>query len=585
MKNTDLTKEQLLEQITAQQNRIFNLEKTLSAKSQAEIALETSQNNLSAILENHADGIVIVNTEGIVLYVNPAAEKLFSRNKADFIGSPFGFPISTEQATNNLTIKNGNSFIEVELRSVQVVWHMEPAYQLSIRDITDHKQAEKKMQVLSTDLQLIFKNMINAFVVWESVFDKNGKYVSFCFGQFNDSYAQISGLKQEDVLGKDVFEVWPTTEQSWVKTYGEVAVTGIPKTFDMFHEPTNGWYHCNAYRPSDSTEQICVIFEDITKRRETEEKLKRNIKSLQQAEVLAHLGNFEKNWQTGEEYWSKGFYKLLGIDEKSEALSHKDFTNFVYLKDLERVNMHIRKSLIEHKPMNIEFRLVKANGSIVHIHGIADNDYDKDDKPLLTIGVFRDITNQIISQKDLVESEEKFRTLIKSIPLPLCLVNTADEIVFTNDRFIKIFGYTQEDIPTLNDWWLKAYPEKKYHDWVLNTWNRAIEDARTNKEDIESIEYTVTCKNGQTRTIIVSGIILRDGFLATFSDITERKLAEIEIKNLNKDLEQRVKNRTTELEAANKELEKFNDLFVGREFRIKELKEKVKYLEQQINSK
>ncbi len=140
-----------------------------------------------------------------------------------------------------------------------------PLYFMStLSDISDRIHSEEALKELTAELQLIFKNMINAFVVWESTFNEKGEYVSFRFGQFNDSYARMSNLKPEDVIGKDVFEVWPATEQSWVEVYGSVAVTGKPSTFDMYHEPTKGWYHCNAYRPTDSPDRVCVIFEDIT---------------------------------------------------------------------------------------------------------------------------------------------------------------------------------------------------------------------------------------------------------------------------------------------------------------------------------
>lgn len=140
-----------------------------------------------------------------------------------------------------------------------------PLYFMStLVDVTDRIQTEEVLKKVTAELQLIFKNMINAFVVWESTFNEEGKYISFRFGQFNDSYARMSGQKLENVFGKDVFEVWPTTEQSWVEVYGKVAVTGIPSTFDMYHEPTKGWYHCHAYRPTESPDRICVIFEDIT---------------------------------------------------------------------------------------------------------------------------------------------------------------------------------------------------------------------------------------------------------------------------------------------------------------------------------
>jgi len=116
-------------------------------------------------------------------------------------------------------------------------------------DLTARKRAEAALQKTSFEMQQIFQNMINAFVVWESVFDAQGRYVSFRFGYFNEAYSRVPKLKLEEVRGKDVFEVWPTIERSWVDVYGEVARTGVPKTFDMYHGPTGGLYHCNAYRP------------------------------------------------------------------------------------------------------------------------------------------------------------------------------------------------------------------------------------------------------------------------------------------------------------------------------------------------
>lgn len=58
-------------------------------------------------------------------------------------------------------------------------------------------------------------------------------------------------------------------------------------------------------------------------------------------------------------------------------------------------------------------------------------------------------------------------------------------------------------------------------------------------------------------------------------DITERKQAEKELQKYRNHLEELVKKRTKKIEAQNEELERFNKLFVGREFRIKELKDKV----------
>src|SRR5208283_2005675 len=115
----DLNKEQLIEKIGALQDRIRSFEKTIETQRLTEEALSTSEKNLSAIIEKNADGIIIVNSNGTVLYVNPAAEKLFGRSKEDLLGYSFGFPVSTNDMEDSLVIRNGDIFCDVELRVVQ----------------------------------------------------------------------------------------------------------------------------------------------------------------------------------------------------------------------------------------------------------------------------------------------------------------------------------------------------------------------------------------------------------------------------------------------------------------------------------
>ena len=73
------------------------------------------------------------------------------------------------------------------------------------------------------------------------------------------------------------------------------------------------------------------------------------------------------------------------------------------------------------------------------------------------------------------------------------------------------------------------------------------------------------------------------GSVHVISDITERKHLALELQLHRDNLEKLVKERTKELESNNEELEKLNQLFVGREFRIKELKEENDRLKEELN--
>ncbi len=95
-------------------------------------------------------------------------------------------------------------------------------------------------------------------------------------------------------------------------------------------------------------------------------------------------------------------------------------------------------------------------------------------------------------------------------------------------------------------------------------------------------------KDGKTYDLLDTPIKLADGSqgkLDFFRDITERKKIEEELKLYHAKLETLIKERTTELESKNASLEKMNELFADREFRIKDLKERIRVLEAEKNSK
>jgi|GEM_PF-693013 len=148
----------------------------------------------------------------------------------------------------------------------------------------------------------------------------------------------------------------------------------------------------------------------------------------------------------------------------------------------------------------------------------------------------KEIKQRKAAEKALGSSEERFRQLFRIAAVPMCFVDKNGVVVDLNDRFIQTFGYTQEDVPTLKAWWQKAYPDPGYRQEVIDTWSAGIQQAVKNNTDIQPNEYRVTCKDGTVRIIVISGAVLGEDFLAVFFDITERKLADEELRRTNRAL-------------------------------------------------
>ncbi len=143
----------------------------------------------------------------------------------------------------------------------------------------------------------------------------------------------------------------------------------------------------------------------------------------------------------------------------------------------------------------------------------------------------RDITERKQVETELRESEQNFRQLLQLMPLPMSISNVSGEVTFINNRFEQLFGYTLSDISTLDDWWLKAYPDDDYRSWVMQRWETAMERAMRENTDIEPIEYNVCCKDGTVRIIVFSGFCFADSFVAVGVDVTERKQMEEKLRD------------------------------------------------------
>ena len=126
----------------------------------------------------------------------------------------------------------------------------------------------------------------------------------------------------------------------------------------------------------------------------------------------------------------------------------------------------------------------------------------------------------------LGKSEARFKKLFSNAAVPLGIVNKDGVITNLNLWFEKTFGYIIKDIPTIKEWWQFAYPDDGYRKSVITRWETAVQKALEEKTEIETQEYRVTCKNGEERTVLISGTIINEDILATFYDITERKKTE-----------------------------------------------------------
>ncbi len=184
------------------------------------------------------------------------------------------------------------------------------------------------------------------------------------------------------------------------------------------------------------------------------------------------------------------------------------------------------------------------------------------------------------ARRQLAETEENFRLLTETAR-DIILVHDMDgNILFINEAGLKFCGYNREQMQ-----------QKRVRDFIPAEYADVISEKKANRlrGDVQKYLFEVEIFNRHGERVpveISSSPIIRNGKIEAIfvvaRDITARKKTERILDEYKNHLQELVKKRTSELEEKNRELERLNDLFVGREFRIKELKEKVKILSQRL---
>lgn len=116
-----------------------------SAGELAQVAaqLELTRESFRNIVEKSANGIIVIDSDGVVRFVNLAAETLFNRKREEIIGNIFGFPLTTDKVTEIDIVRRDGNPGTGELYVSESQWEGRDAYLTSIYDITERKQAEE----------------------------------------------------------------------------------------------------------------------------------------------------------------------------------------------------------------------------------------------------------------------------------------------------------------------------------------------------------------------------------------------------------------------------------------------------------
>lgn len=282
-----------------------------------------------------------------------------------------------------------------------------------------------------------------------------------------------------------------------------------------------------------SVASINGIVQDITdeyvatqKVIESEQLLKENEFRLEAAVAGADLGVWDTNFELGTNVVNNRWFEMIGY-KYDPTMSTLDFFNeIIHPDDKNLPYQEIRR--IENGGDNYFELTLRLKAKDNSYHYILDRgrvvEFNEQGKAVRAIGTHLDITEQIILEKELKESEFRLETAVNGANLGIWDANIRDGINVANDRWFEMFGYKPEEIEDSYEFFFSiVHPEDV--DLILSEIGK-IE--RGEKESFEVI-VRVKSKSGEYITILDKGTGLEfdsDGHLirmiGTHLDITKQ---------------------------------------------------------------
>jgi PAS domain S-box-containing protein len=283
----------------------------------------------------------------------------------------------------------------------------------TIQDITERKKIEEEVREKERELSSLLGSMMNAFVVFESVFDEKGNFASYRFVYINEAYERITGVLNEEVEGKTVHEVWPETEPEWIEKYGSVAMSGRPSNFELYHGPTKKYYRCNVYRPWDDNKRFCVVFEDITEEINTIKRLMDSERLLNEVGRTAKIGGWEMDMtKGGSAVWTEAVYDIVEIGYDRPVPGYDEHLDYYLPSYREMVRQKMEKLAAEGGKMNFEAPLRTAGGHIKWCEAYGEA-VAKDGEIVKLRGTFQDISERKKAEDALMRSKAGLEKTVK----------------------------------------------------------------------------------------------------------------------------------------------------------------------------
>jgi PAS domain S-box-containing protein len=529
--------------MSALQRGNSELEKELSELRKSLRQEKEAKEQYKNIIDLCPDGTVIVDLKGRVAFCNKAFFAFTGFAREDIIGKKFTKLPHLQKTDIPRYIKIFNSLISGRRpKPFKVNWvHKDGTVHASevcvgflrrkkkisgivavARDLTKQQTALEVLNANEKKYSNLFHQSYDAIFIHDlygNVLDVNSKA------------QELFGYEKSDLLALKIQDLHPKSEHSKSKKAFQIIGRKGFVEFECLFLKKNGDVFPAEVSASvfevEGAKLIQGCVRDISDRKKAEAKLKESREMYRMLVETSPDAVTVTDLEGNITYVSQRTLQIHGYERVEEVIGKKAFT-FISPEDHEKAAMNLKKTLEEGSVRDLEYRLVRKDGTkfIGELHASLIKDVNGEPKAFIAIS--RDITERKRAEQEMSESEKKFRSVVENASDAIYII-TSRGFQYVNSAFEQLTGYTSNEVLEENfDFWGIIHPDDV-------KMIRDRENARKRGEKVPSrYEFRILAKDGSQK--IVEPATVQIGNKGEFKvmgilrDVTERKCAEEKIK-------------------------------------------------------